>query len=406
VGFRQPELGTKSPIRRYVGFDFESFRGVNLEADPGAISPEELQAGINIRILPSGQLVGREGQEKAYADALAGCVTLIFDDEEPSAAASAPLYYNSESEDGVFLMKRIDAFEATPATIGPSPGTISGQQFVDFDDELFTFQDNALYSVDIDSGDATLRLTLPEVPAIHSAIAFDDGTGEKLWMATSVGKIFSWDGTTVVEDEDFMSQGMLLVYAENLFCCAIGVLYQRNGVTWDAIDTSAMGFIDFEPSDWVVHQSYLYLCGYVTDNGDLGTAPAIYRYDTVTLSLARNLWSPSSGEIGAPEGCRALTVLEDVLYYLWFECEFQQHYVGRYDGVWDDTHKNLTAQWEGIPTNLQMAHECLYVGGFNPAAIDSPNLVRSPGTDIAGTWVVVDTGFGSAGSDMILFGEA
>lgn len=422
MGFKQPEAGQRSPIQYRVGIDFERFRGVNKEKDPGALSPDELQEAINIRLTPSGKIVCRGGQEPVFEDELDDCVTMIFDDEyNPNDR----IYYDAPPSSSGRKIKAANVASGTVSTIVDDAGVAAADDskrlFVVYKRELYTFGANTLVSVDVAGQKVTLRLTIGAVSdattRINSAVVFDDGTGEKIWMCTSGGYVYSWDGSLLTLEASALGAAtgathgtFLIPYLGYLFFASTHLLLRRS-TAGDWTTTIAMpgGTTEFQPYDLVVHRNILYLMGIET-NGGSDRDPIILSTDGQTLSIARVLPTVGSGSIGSQEGCRAGVSFGGYLFYAWMDASVSSGniYLGRYDArtnTWVDTHKNITGQFgpDGeTVTRLQKAGGCIFLGG--PSENDV-KLIRSPLSNTAGTWATVDSDDRGSeyGNDIIVF---
>jgi hypothetical protein len=426
MGFRQPELGVKTNVRRRVGFDFESFRGVNKEAPPGSIGPDEFQEAINIRILPSGKIVGRGGQGKTHTDPLPGCVTMIFDDEIPVEASEAVYYSGHRLGDPVTggyetigKIRRLDPATDEVTLVGDVAALYSAR----FQDELFVAFTYDIFNIDLETGEATVEVTMPGAPVeglnargVKSMIAFDAGAGEKLWlviagemMADTVGEIYSWDRVNdpvlEIEVTSINTGVLLMVYAEDLYYCSEDLLLKRNGGTWDPVSFGALAGEIFRPTtSWAVYNGILYFSGTRPAVNPGEPRPGtIYSYNGTTITMEREFWTTGMTYDPGWDGWCALTVMNDYLYYSWLDFSVRpaepapNEYIGRYNGTtWDDTHKNITAQW-GSEYNggvywMMTAGDNLYLVG--PEIDDEPEttgrVLRSPGADTAGEYVIVD----------------
>ena len=83
---RDTEAGVRNTQSFRVGIDMPRFRGMNRNADAGAISNEEFWTLVNIRLSGDGPITSRPGLEPVLDSALDGCVVGIFDDRNPSEA--------------------------------------------------------------------------------------------------------------------------------------------------------------------------------------------------------------------------------------------------------------------------------------------------------------------------------
>jgi hypothetical protein len=393
MGLKQPELGIKSPLQRRVGIELDTWRGVNKEADPGAIGDSELQEAINCRITPSGEIVCRGGQERLLDEAFDDCVTMIFDDEWDPVG---DLLYDS-AVSGLKKATKNDSVSTIGIPI--SSGSESGRMFIVFRAELYAFNDNVLRSLDIPAAQSTVRLTIGSAADvathINSATVFED----EMWLASSAGTLWRWDGQASDATEDVSSLGatsgnthgaFVISYANDIYFASTDLLRRRAGGEWFSIP---LPLTLFQPYDLVVYHNKLYLLG-IDESGGGNRDPVILVYDGESVTVARSLPNAGTGSLGAVEGARAGVSFNGYLYYAWVDPSFGggKLFIGRYNGtVWDDTHKDFFAQLGGDAhevSRLIKANGRIYLGGPE----NQPSKVlHSPGVAVNGTWVVVDS---------------
>jgi hypothetical protein len=410
MGNKQPELGSKSQLFRRLGVDIDAWKGVNKEADPSAIREDELQDGINIRIMPNGSIKNRDGLSKAFTSALGDCVTLIADDEYDNFGT---LYYDAETGGGSFDFHSADrdGTVTTPFTNALQVGNAneSRRWAVIFRGELFAYKSNQLYSMDFVSGTATLRATVgssvtdntrPNSAAVVKGAAVDGG--DRLYLAANGGTVWYWDGEghNVIEDDNGLGAfggtgsghgAFLFYYAGDLIYTNTDIVRKRNGGAWDSVAIPG-SVTEWQPMDMVGYKNKLYILG-VDALGAGNYLSTILVYNNSTLTVAHTLPNAGTGG-GGPEGVSAGVSAFGYLYFHWLDPinNNGDSYIGRYDGTtWIDTHKNLTTQFgfNGIRvTRLQLANGHIYAGG---AEAEITKVFRSPGTNVSGTWVAVET---------------
>lgn len=124
--------------------------------------------------------------------------------------------------------------------------------------------------------------------------------------------------------------------------------------------------------------------------------------DIFTFDSSAALTQIPIGTTGITAGGRviAFAVLKRVLYFIWQDPAIPKIYVGKYDGTtWDATFKDLTGQ-STFPNFMRSGStlvdpvNCLGMRTYRGALLATcfPELVISPGTDIAGTWFFAGSG--------------
>ncbi len=383
---KQPELGTKSPFRLRLGIDIDRFRGVNKESDPGAIQDTEFQELRNVRLLPSGAVAARKGQEALNTSAVTGCVTGIFDDED--VIGTNKLYYTQISG-GTDLLRTINTHD-TIASLhsGDELNSEYRRCLADFDGVLISSKEDSddLYSVNPSTGAYTHIADLSGDNFTADFAHFDG----QLWIVVEAGlsdKVYSWDGTNITLDDSLDGPvgtfgARIASYkpyggTADLFYSSDHSVRKRNGGSWDAVALPG-GLTAFEAGDMVPYAGKLYLLG--LDNTG-SNAAAILAYNGSAISLVN---SPTGGRwvMSAAE-------FNGFLYYAWIREADDDMMIGRYDGMfWDDDYKNLTD--DIASTNNASAYRMVYWRD-DLYICSSAGLLRSPGLDVSGTWTRLDS---------------
>jgi hypothetical protein len=411
MGDKQPELGAKSTLSRRLGVEIETFRGVNKEADPSAIRDDELQDGINIRIMPNGSIKNRDGLAKAFTTAMSDCATLIADDEFDNAGT---LYYDTETSGGSFDFRSADkndvATQPFTNALQVSQSNESKRWAIVFRGEIIAFASNKLYSMDFVSGTATLRATVgasasPDTTINSAAVVKGtavDG-GDRLYLAGD-GTVWYWDGSghEVIQDATTLggSSGsgtngaFVAYYAGDLVYCNTDIFRKRNGGSWTSVALPGT-LTEWQPMDLVGYKNKLYIMG-ADRLGGGNTQSRILVYDNSSITIGNSPTNAGTGG-GGPEGVSAGVSAFGYLYYAWLDPIDGNgvRYIGRYDGTtWLDTHKSLAAQFGMNGDNLYrlvLANGSIYAN-IRVLADDTNKIARSPRSSVSGTWVTVESG--------------
>lgn len=399
---KPPESGIRTPLRLRVGVDFDTFRGVNKEADPGAIGDGQLQEGINIRIRPNGAIVNRGGQAKLNNSPMGDCVAGIFDDEV--ASGTRWWFGNMSSFDPLTGITMNDVTAGAWAA-----GAM-------FNNLLHVTVGDVLYTWDPDAEALTLVHDFAVVGMTASAGMVVAGTKLYIAMLDATGaiRVYTWDGAAAVLDHTFTvhsKDAVLAVFGGEpylAYTSTLGIglpvtpneVWRRQAGTWTSLAMPAV--TNFACFDWVEYSGKLYFAGV---SGGTGTMSAVLlSYDGATLAKAREIGNPAADKFVA----QSVAVLNGVLCYLHYDANVGVYtgncYVGTYDGAtWTDHFKDIKAQFGSASPNTNIPYVAfeqdnyLYVYGAFPgieASLFSAVgiwLIRSPAGTPDGVWDVISS---------------
>lgn len=416
-------------IHRVGGQDIPRFGGVRQECDPGAIPPNMFRNAVNVRY-QGGRLVSRGGQSKFNTGALSGRVQGIFSSEfefstdVPVGAWCSDIgvggateigseklyllggdskyigfYYFSEDQQPVLRRQPYDIIRTADvalASFGDGFMWIGG--FDETKNYLKSFSrggaPTTLASVDRVSGTATFC----DIERLGGTIFFSVGSG-----TYSACRVYRYSGGAIVEDDTPFALNSergtphLRALGSELYMVRGGKatatttkIRRRYAGAWSTLTPSIANFTSLGQP--VVYEDAIYAFG---QEGETGS-PAVIKIVGTTVTTVHTLPAGTSDLFCLP------TVFNGYLYYLYEDWNpgtltLDGLYVGRFDGTtWDDTHKNLFAQFplvQGIAFNSFLG---VFDGKLRAVLSDALygdcpfTVFSSPGFNTAAPWTKHD----------------
>ncbi len=395
---QQPELGTKSPYRLRLGQQIDRFRGINREADPGAIRDDELQDARNIRLTASGQIVPRGGKAKVNASAMSGCVEGLIDDEDPTIAT---IFAGVDGSGAQHIFKfpislREDAVAAGDGTLGSPRGTYLNQG-VYVRTSGGQRQVSALSLGEVKTSLFNLDSATYQIPSSSAEL------GTNLFVAVGAGgtaTLFKWDGTTnTVEDtvgpaplsaptDVIVRSGEVYWIADESGSPGTGVVRRRTSAGAWSNYVSYSGLP--ESLDFLTYYS---VDGHLYAVVNSHPPVRIYRITSGAVTLVNTI-------TGA--GFNAWAQFNGYLYYLLYDPSLGGFTLGRFNGTtWDNTYKVAPFDDDGLNSDAAS----IIAAGPNLVALRDVGGVAaihaSTGTDTT-TWRSIETTAFSIGSGVVL----
>ena len=415
---------------RVGGEDIPRFGGVRQECDPGAIPPNMFRNAVNVRY-KGGRLVSRGGQSKFNASALSGRVQGIFSSEFEFSTnvpvggcpdigvgggteiGSQKLYllggdskyigYYYFSEDQYPLLRRqpydiTRKVDTALASFGDGVMWVGG------------FDENLNYLQRFARGGAPT--TMATVARVAGTATFCDIERYQGVIYFSVGsntysdcRVYRYAGGVIVEDDSpfaaVSERGTphlralgadLYMIRGGKFTATTTKIRRKSAGVWATLTPSIANFTCFgQPA---VYGDALYAFG---EEGEAGAATAL-KIVGATVTTARALANPS-------DTFRLPTVFNGYLYYLYEDWNpgtltLDGLYVGRFDGTtWDDTHKNLFAQFPLLQRPGFWSYLGVFDGKLRAVLLYGDiyggcpyTVFSSPGLNVAGTWTRHEAG--------------
>lgn len=342
------------------------WRGVNTEADPGSIAPNELQWGENIRLTGKG-IRSRSGLTKVLdLGTAAGSIyhfgplpvdnprtrlwltaLAVYNSDTAAIRTGSSVYHLDPTEDPVFQ---------THSRFFSAAGSIA--LLAKYGEKLYVGERDTLKElVDIT---APPGLNLVDVSPTPAAIPIAQFTGYtiravkefdgKLFISlennTTItsSKVVVWDGLGVTED----LTGVRPVQAFGIWRDKLVAGFDATAANIRVRDSGAA------PGTWVTYALAGFSCA-LTGNAMAEYGPYIYiasgvdllfRFNGSSLTLVRTIATCGTAAL---TGCNALTLHNGLLYYGWNEDGTEAAKLGRHDydstaaNEYVDTYKDLNA---------------------------------------------------------------
>lgn len=403
----QPEAGIRSPFRMRLGIDFDSFRGMNKEADPGAIRDDEFQDAKNCRILANGMVVPRGGQEAVNEVAMDGDVDAIIDDERKDDEVTSRLFYDKNgTTPNTFQLVALKQGEDTGESVVDNVGLADNNvRLIDFEETLIGISKSTLYEIDPVLGTSTLLDTT-------GATADDtDITGVvkhdfKLWLAAREDNVYTWDGSSIVTvgtslgtmaGDGYDQGGKIFRYLGDAIYTNAHAMARYAGGAWTSISLPG-GLMSFRCFDAKELDGVLYLLG-ADVKGANDVDIVIVSYDGTSTAVARTLGNETSPTSRTGVSCGV--VVDNVLYFAWSDPADHHVILGRYDGTtWTNNYQDVTGDdlSSGDPWSMAYFDRRLWIGGTSGFP-----LARSEQDDFTQPWTEVENEDDSLAYAMLVF---
>lgn len=404
---QQPESGRRSPLRLRLGINLDTFRGINLENDPGAIGDDELQLANNIRILANGKIVGRGGQEKVNTSAMSGCVDGLIDDEmnDDDDEDSRLFYDKNGTNASTFKVVGTKAGES-PEDVVDNLGANEFARFAEFEGRLIACNKSSFYEIDPAIGTGTLLDTTGATANdtdINGVVLHDF----KLWFAAKENKVYTWDGDTVATVGTGLGGyagnspdpgGKVFRYKGDAYFTNAHVFKRYAGGTWTAVALPG-SLTSFRCFGAVELLDVLYLFG-ADRIGAANINFVIVSYNGTATAVARTVTNEAVAA-NSFTGVTCAVVVDDVMYFGWHNTTTDNVIVGRYDGTtWTNTYHDVTADGVSTGAPRAMAHfdRRLWMSG----TFGFP-LMRSEQDDFTDAWTEVDSDDTAIAIDFVVF---
>lgn len=428
----QKERGLRVPIIRRFGLKgFPAWRGLNKQNDRGALNPVQFWELVNVRN-SGGSWDVRGGVSAAVnTNAFTGCVEGIVDLPGTTAGilinGSAPSL-NSYGPDLLTLYDPNDPSSATYLTALNMSSFIL-QANLPSPRRPMCIYDSKIYFADSSNGISVLSLAtspgqsltdsraVTQVALVPYAINYLVSAFNLLWITTSSGYVYTWDGTTLTEVGSGFSAtpAVIAQYQETMYLCGTDYLSRLNSDgTWTSISLPAHAN-PFEPRciAWCQDVNKLYFGGrYYTVS--VQNDPVLFEYNGTAVTESFT-YADVVQTTEFFDGVTDVVEWAGVATFIW-----HQWGIDLTGAVYIGTVADPTAVPIGDTQTTNAANTCLFVdsndmlyAGINAEwdAPASPNrVIRRDGSSLGGYWhtdadksgwtaIGIDSSWGVGGTD-------
>lgn len=243
-GPKNQELGTRSPYRQRMGIDIPTFRGVNKEADPGAIDNSQWQHAYNARIAAGG-IVSRGGQEAALDSAVDGCIYGMIDVNGQAGF----VFTNTKT----LIWSDVAGVEPLDFDYDFTPDLTIAQGLVKFQDRNFVATSSGLaqFSFSNNVENSLLQMVVQEPffigSSYNSYCIRNEGGTEVMYIGTTAGAIWRYDGNVLTREATGIGSGpLVMIYGlGEVYAASNGSFVARGTGSWTT--SYAVGDPTFTP---------------------------------------------------------------------------------------------------------------------------------------------------------------
>lgn len=405
---KDKERGLRIPIIRRFGLKgFPAWNGLNKQNDRGALNPVQFWELVNLRNSGGSWDVRGGTSAPINSNAFTGCVTGLID----LPGTTSGILVNGVTLDldpyGTDICTLYDPNINTFAALNLA--TIMAQAHLPTPKRTMLLHDGQIYFYDIANSGHTLAiltlsvvggqtitdtravssiLNLPYAPCdLHSAFG-------KIWISTSAGYAYSWDGTTLTAIATaFPSHPMQICSFQESICVAgqeLFAVYNPGAETWTTLVLPAhTGTFKVQCMAACPTVNKLYFGGYY-DTGGPQSNPVLFSYNGTTITEEFTYVDVSASENWF-DGVTDVLEWNGVATFIWHRWGVDA--TGEvYIGTVADPY--IVPIGDTVTTNAVGA--CLFVDSNSQLyasinaewdAADSPNrIIRRDGTTLGGYW--------------------
>lgn len=393
---KQPEMGTRSPFNLRIGINRDTFRGVDKEADPGAIGDEYFQHAENIRIDRSGKVIGRGGQERINSVALSGCVDAIIDDEHPGEQTLRMFYDERGTNASTFQIRGLGVDDSDPDDIIDNAGATIAAALVVFEGDVLAASGTKVYTIDIPLGTATELFDIGGATDITTMLVHD----LRLWVLAGTD-VYVWDGTSSTAAGSGLGgaafQGLIFRHAGDIWYGNRNTLKRYDGGSWTSIALPG-SLTSFDPYSAATLSGVTYIAGQ-DDVGVGNTDMCIVSITGATTALARRIDTYTS----VNDNQIALHVRNSILYYGYANASGEVVVGRRVAGSYTDAWRNVTTDISPGSTTDTCRVMFSFDGRLYMSGLLGSRQIARSGTSFTGAWSTFAEQDTSIGTHYILF---